>query len=498
MVRRGAPVWPGKGIHVVRLSLRQIVVPLCTTFLVAAPLSGCQAKGCGNTYGTPAQATAIENAMYQGAISECVAAISAARETRGAGVGCPDVEFSRSSPNTRVPTLEAVAETWNLVHLPGLSAYAEDCPPIGRDWPAAALGGYYARLAGYPAPEQVLALIARQLEATQYSPAHAPEPLVSHPGVYGYGNRLAERGDPCFRGGVVRERVEEICGKLPQFCPTYTTGTWAGERFVVADFSVTPRAYDGGAAYDHGWAGVLMVEAWLQASTPEDRSLFEASARLAGAWSAAEPAVRNHNYTAKNIWLLAQLYGLTGDGTYRSALLDRLARNLKPGVLMDVNDDGLVDGMAHQPFAELNPVARHPGRLWDGHNSILWYQAMNTWAMAEAYCAFRDRGDSADAVELRPYTVAMLDNIAWELTQLGPGLDIGEGTHPTPYAFLIGLWKIAAAEHESHPDWEAALATLWNTGYFEHFDGGRSTASCGLYLLYLSGTPYAALSDRGR
>lgn len=73
---------------------------------------------------------------------------------------------------------------------------------------------------------------------------------------------------------------------------------------MVADFSVTPRAYDGGAAYDHGWAGALMVEAWLQAGTTEDRSLFEASARLAAAWSTKEPAVRNHNYTAKNIWLL--------------------------------------------------------------------------------------------------------------------------------------------------------------------------------------------------
>ncbi|MBL7648081.1 MAG: hypothetical protein JNK74_18005 [Candidatus Hydrogenedentes bacterium] len=459
-------------------------------------VSGCQAKGCGNPYGTPDQATAIEDAMYQGSIADCVAAIAAARETRAVCVGCPDVEFARAAPDTTPPTLEDVATAWNTVHLPGLNTYGEDCPPIGREWPAAALGGYYARLAGYPAPEELLALIAKQVEGAQYGPAHAPEPLVTHVGLYGYAGRLAERSDPCYRGGVVRERVEEICGKLPQFCPAYTSGIWAGERFVVADFSVTPRAYDGGAAYDHGWAGALMVEAWLQAGTPEDRGLFEASARLAAAWSAKEPAVRNHNYTAKNIWLLAQLYALTGEAPFRDALVDRLERNLKPGVLMDRDADGLVDGMAHQPFAELNPVARTPGRMWDGHNSILWYQAMNTWAMTEAYCAFRDRGDVEEAGELRPFAVAMLDNMAWELTQLGPGVDIGEGAHPTPYALLVGLRKIAAAEGETHANWEAALAVLWNTGYFERFEGGRSTANCGLYLLHLSGAPFVPLGAR--
>lgn len=475
---------------------QHLLIPIQAIIVLALPLASCQAKSCGHSYGTPAQATAIEDAMYQGSVAACDTAITVARETRGAGVGCPDVEFTRAKPDTTSPTLDEIAEVWNSIHLPGLNAYAEDCPPIGRDWPAAALGGYYARLAGFPAPEDTLALIARQLEATQYGPTHAPQPLVTHAGLYGYAARLAERSDPCHRGGVVRERVEQICGKLPQFCPTYTAGPWAGESFVVADFSVTPRAYDGGAAYDHGWAGTLIVEAWIQATRAEDRNLFEASARLAAAWSAAEPAVRNHNYTAKNIWLLAQLYALTGEAPYRDALLDRLARNLKPGVLMDADVNGLVDGMARQPFAELNPVARQPGRMWDGHNSILWYQAMNTWAMTEAYCAFRDRGDADEAAELRPYVIAMLDNIAWELTQLGPGVDIGEGAHPTPYALLIGLWKVAAAEREAHSDWADALSVLWNTGYFTGFDGGRGTANCGLYLLYASGTPYGTLATR--
>lgn len=98
-----------------------------------------------------------------------------------------------------------------------------------------------ARLAGYAAPEELLALIARQVEGTQYGPAHAPEPLVTHAGVYGYAGRLAERNDPCYRGGgVVRERVEQVCGTLPQFCPAYTSGPWLGRALCGGRFFGDP------------------------------------------------------------------------------------------------------------------------------------------------------------------------------------------------------------------------------------------------------------------
>lgn len=52
--------------------------PIQAMLLLTLLISGCQAKGCGNPDGTPAQATAIEDAMYRGSVAECVAAISVA------------------------------------------------------------------------------------------------------------------------------------------------------------------------------------------------------------------------------------------------------------------------------------------------------------------------------------------------------------------------------------------------------------------------------------
>ena len=87
-------------------------------------------------------------------------------------------------------------------------------------------------------------------------------------------------------------------------------------------------------------------------------------------FSGNQPLVTNHNYTAKLIWMLAQLYNWTGREDFKSALTDRVERNLKPGVLMDVNNDSLVDGVTGIPFSSLNEVARVPGRMWDGHNAL--------------------------------------------------------------------------------------------------------------------------------
>jgi hypothetical protein len=120
---------------------------------------------------------------------------------------------------------------------------------------------------------------------------------------------------------------------------------------------------------------------------------------------------------------------------------------------------------------------------------------MNAWAMTEAYVALRDRGDAAEAAELRPYAVAMLDNLAWELNNLGPAATLNVSMHSIPYPFLIGSWKLAAYENDPHPEWEQAAWTMWNTGYPSTSQNG-TTANVGLYLLYLSGTPYVPLAQR--
>jgi hypothetical protein len=262
---------------------------------------------------------------------------------------------------------------------------------------------------------------------------------------------------------------------------TYADGLYAGRRFLVADVNRAAGLYDGGIAFDQGWAGVMMLEA--ARIEPDDalRSTFQQSARLAGAWSAAAPPVRNHNYTAKNVWLLARLYAATGEARWREPLLDKLERNLLPGVLMDADGDGLTDAPGPAlPFAQLAPVARVPGRMWDPHNAVTHYQGMNTVGMVEAYVALRDRGDPA-AARIRPYALAMLDNLAHEFTQLGvPSSTASQ--REAGIALVLGAWKIALREGLARPDWSRAVDAVYNGPTARA--AGAGTAFVGLYLAY--------------
>jgi len=486
-------------IRITLLSLLGLLL-ITSNLVSAAPSEHCTSAA----YGTSTDRQAIEDAMFEGTQQAVENAINSAKETRGSTVGCRTDVWDYAVPDITPPTLAQLETLWNNIHYPVLSGYSHTCANIGRGWPASALGGLHAKLGGYDASMGSIRTIAEQSEASQYSSANVTEPLVTYPGVFAYSTLLADANpnNICYRGGEVASQVNAWCGAKPSVCVTYDSGFFSGQEFLVEDFSINPREYGGAAAYDHAWSAALAVELWLQEVDTLLKAKYEASARLAADWSAAEPSVRNHNYTAKNIWVLAQLYQLTGELNYKTALQNKLDRNLKPGVLMDLDNNGLVDGMSNQPFSSLISYAQLPGRMWDGHNSNSWYHSMNALAAVEAYVAFRDSGDVISANDLRPYVIAMLDNLANEIVTLGLPAPSGEHMWPIPYSLLTALWKIAAYENEPHSLWESAAATLFNWGLYDSSDAsvrnltGRATASLALYMLYLSNTPYEPLSQR--
>ena len=224
------------------------------------------------------------------------------------------------------------------------------------------------------------------------------------------------------------------------------------------------------------------------------RARWAASARLAADWGLEQPLVTNHNYTAKVVWILAELYLRTGEKRYRDGLVDRLERNLLPGVLMDRDGDGVVDGTL-QAFDQLTTVAQRPGRMWDGHNALPWYHSMNAWAVLEAYVALRDRGDSELAARVKPYAVAMIDNLAVEITELGTPPVPGTGWTDGPFSILLGLWKLADYEDEPRPTWRRAASALWNSGAFEK--RGSHGVHVPLYLMLATETRYEPPSSWG-
>ncbi|OJJ17290.1 hypothetical protein BKI52_31815 [marine bacterium AO1-C] len=453
---------------------------------------------CDLTYGTNDDRRAIQQAMLNGSAQEVIAAINRAKATRGIRLGCPEIDYTPREPaNTTRPTLAAIETLWDNVYKPGIERFVIQCPEIARGSPSLALGAYYARLANpqYFDNLTVLGEIGKMLEAQQYSEKYATAPLVATPGIYGY--FFGEPTDDCALTGVAGVATTGFCERFPSLCVPYTQGLFAGQRFATTDHTNVNGELIGdigGAGFDMGWAGAHMIEAAIQQTNPQLKSLFKQSVLLAGEWAMTQPLVTNHNYTAKLIWMLAQLYNWTGREDFKNALTDRVERNLKPGVLMDVNNDSLVDGVTGIPFSSLNEVARVPGRMWDGHNALPWYHSMNAWAALEAYVAYRDRGDIELAIRLKPYVVAMLDNLAHELVNIGLPFSSGPGSRDIPFSLLNGIWKISQYEQEAHPLWEQAVWAIWNQGVLQ--EAGARGLNLGLYFLILTNTQYQPLAQR--
>jgi hypothetical protein len=450
---------------------------------------------CGLDYGTHEDRQRIQRAMLNGSAAQVRLAVNAAKSTRGTSLGCAQRALPvRGSIDTTPPRFEDVLVAWERAVQPELDAYRDGCPGLGRQWPAIALAAYQARRAGVEARDEPLIRIARMALDQQYTAAVAPEPLVAEPGVFGI--YLAEDDDdPCAIPGVPGEGTTRFCARFPDLCPRYDGGRWAGARFAVADHVRTGDDLEGdpgGLDFDQGWMTTMLIDASLILEDPELTHRCRQAALLNARWALGQPPVTNHNFTAKLVWLLARTYALTGRHDLRHGLVDRLDRNLAPGVLMDADGNGLVDGVSPPvAFVDLTTVASIPGRMWDGHNALPWYHSINAWAMVEAYAALRDRGHGDLAERYRPLAVAMVDNLAREILTLGPPAPRETGWTDTPFAILLARWAIARAEDEPHALWDDAAAALWNSDAFEV--RGTRMHAVGWYLLLASDVPYESL-----
>ncbi len=449
----------------------------------------------GLRYGTSAQAQAIERVLQQGTVAESVAAIRAAQATRANDLGCAEANYTLAGNDYSVPSTAQVRASWNVHALSADRAMAEQdrCPALGRGPGAYALGGWIAKSAGLGFPETPLRALADNFVATQYGSDKTPGDMATWSGVYGYSTRYGDSADACFFDPSLGASLRDACTQVANACATYASGRFANERFVVADFSASAGLRDGGAAFDQGWAGLMMIEAALGVGDREAAERYRASALAAADWAIAEPAVRNHNYTAKLIWLLAASYDWTGDARYKNALVDKLERSLLPGILMDQDADGFVDGVPGVRFADLrNPAARVPGRMWDAHNALPWYQAMNAIALIEAYSAFNARGDIQLRDRVAPYALAILNNQTEEfLTGAGSA-----GNTQTGYAFASALWKLDVADAATKQKWQKVLWGIWNTGLSDA-PGDSKTAIAAIVSAQAEGKIWRSYRSRG-
>jgi hypothetical protein len=448
---------------------------------------------CGQDYGSAGDETNITSQMRYGNINDAQAAINQAKNTRGLALGCPQISYNYTPANTTSPLLSDIVNVWNTIHVPEISSFSATCPRIGRYENNSALGAYYARLAGYYDNTTILAEISNMMYDQQYSSWNISSPDPRNEGVFGYIN--VPSSDPCYPGGVVGSSVDALCAALPQYCVTYSSGQFSGLDFAISGQDDDNSWFDGGLAYDHAWVGVQLIESAIHQNDPILKEKYRNSIEDAVQYCISEHCVKNHNYTAKLIWLLSQAYAWTGDITYANELNYKLNKNLIPGILWDETNDGIVDGTTPPiNFSNLTTVAQEPGRMWDGHNSLPWYHAMNAWALTDAYVAFRDQGDLVRAAELKPYALAMIDNLSNEIINQGVISPDHLGVRDITYALLTSIWKISDFENESHPNWESAAWAMWNSGYFNTYS--THSVCVGLYLVVKSNTAYVPLHLR--
>lgn len=464
---------------------------------IVLPIQAQVTAPCGNDYGNDADRAYIQQQMFTGTVSDVATAIQQAKETRGISLGCPQVEYGPfNAPNITEPTLSSIANVWNSGYRPTLEAYVTACPEPARGMPRYGFAALYARMAGYYSNLSSLEQMGNMLEAQQYSTQHAPEPLATYAGMFGYYHGLT--GDPCQLSGLVGTSVDQFCNAVPSYCIPYNAGLYSGETFVVNDHIIQNGNIlgdIGGAGYDQGWAVAFLVENAIQQTDPIVKQRYRDAAVLGAEWCIQHPLVTNHNYTAKLVWALAQLYAWTGRADFKAALIDRLDRNLCPSILTDWDQNGLVDNMNSDiAFSSLYASAQTPGRNWDAHNSQPWYQSMIAWALTEAYVAFRDRGDVALAAQYKPYALLVTDNLATEILQRGVMETNQTGWVDTPHALLLACWKIARYENENHSNWFDAIWAIWNSGVFNTL--GDRGFNIPLYLLLKENIAYVPLAVR--
>lgn len=435
----------------------------------------------------------LEAAMFKGTTGTVSDLFAEVKKKRGLKLGTPEKPTLYTKPDYSEPLFADIVGIWNNIHAKGFEGYSYTCPSPGREWPVYALGAFYARYGGYAHDTSALIKITKMLESQQYKPEYSLGDISAPAGVFGY--PIFAYMDSCESSALFNEHIALIVQQFPASTVLYRYGLYAGQKFLIADTKPEDGYFDGSLGYDHGWASMMMLESSLHLMESGLRELSKKSAMLAGKWAIEEPPVLNHSYTAKLIWYLAALYNLTGDQKIRAGFMNKLEKNLLPGVLMDDNFDGLIDDIPNISFSKLHPIAQQPGRMWDGKNSRASLMAINTLAVIEAYCALRDRESKlkdslklAERLLLKKFALTMCNNLAAEINTLGvPDLQSPDFFH-IPFTLLTAIWKIAHVEGGQHSDWSQAANALWNAGIGKQF--GQHTVNVGLMLLVKAGKKY--------
>lgn len=279
----------------------------------------------------------------------------------GSKAGVPDREAKFSpvpSDATRLTAEEARrAFTPMLERLEKESWWAQrpktqDMPYPLRMVASVAEGCLAAHRAGCEHPERLLK-VAREaadfLVWAQEQGGHGCFPYPAMRGKEGRSGELAEQG---IGKATSQGRLDEVL-----------QNGW----FITDDGN-------GDLQFDNGLAGIAVLRCYE--ATHDEKYLR--SARAAADWATAEPAVKNWNYNSFAVFLLAELFHVTGERKYLDAAREKARLGIYPGQL------------TQGPYC---------GRWNDRHNARLVYHYILLRGLASLVAVFPD--DDADLPRAR-------------------------------------------------------------------------------------------------
>lgn len=431
----------------------------------------------GEPFGTPSGRKDLQQIIYQGDSLNFSRYLLRLRSARGLALGMAIQEPFYRPPDSSLISEAEVEKIWNGV-VDQWMVWEPNCPENSQEAPMAilalVLGSREAQLA---IPEENLRNLATLLDNQQYKPDKTVGKSVIPFGAFGVVHLPI--GEVCGTTGSAQRLAQTICKNQALLCVTYSSGLFSGKTFVVADQSPADEFYDGQLTHYQAFGILEMLHAFSELGD----STFFKSALLAGDWCLAEIPMAHPVLTSRLIASFAALYEATGELKWKLPLRKMLNQYLIPAILMDENGDGLVDGNEPISFSGLVSYASKPGRMWDGQNASSWNSAISAHALLMAYSAFRNQKDETEATRLKPFLVAMMDNLCSEIINGGTP-PMGTGFRDLCFSVLDIQHHLARAEGIFKPEWEKAVRILWNARVVQK--GGEFSLNVGQFVRFMN------------
>ena len=402
-----------------------------------------------------------------------------AKNRRAFDLGRADVEIMYPVPDSGGIDEESVEKAWSQ-SLDNLMAWELKCPEAATETPLALLGLCYAQRAeNQLVPAEKAKDIIQMLLGQQFTGKEDPIASGLQPGSFGL--VVAQSLDSCGFSGPLQKNILSTAKKYPAWKRKYVQGPFAGMTFLVADQGP-------GFEKTEAWMGNHV--SWAVAECIAFNRVFPdtavlGAALLAGNWLEKEMPVTSFHFNARLITGLALLYAETGNHRWRDRLIWLLNGALGPGQLLDEDQNGLVDGTTI-PFDSLVPVARQPGRFFDGQNASSWNTAVCANAMLQAHLAFKKRGNAEESSQWKIRTEAALENLCREICRYGIP-PAGTGFRELAFVIFEALNFLENPSPALRSQLEKSARIIWNSGVLQN--GNLYTVNLGQMMLWLKGRP---------